>query len=99
MFTWFRTYNAQIGKMDELVKLSQQAVKHLKKNHGLNCELYAQVGGDPTRLGLVGRYKDMGAIGKLEDRISKDAKWAAIMKGARGLVVEGSVQDSFWKEL
>ena len=99
MVNWFRTYNAQIGKMDELVKLSQQAVKHLKKKHGLDCELYAQVGGDPTCLGLVGRYKNMGAIGKMEDGISKDAKWAAIMKSARGLVVEGSVEDSFWKEL
>jgi len=99
MVNWLRTYNAQIGKMDELVKLSQQAIKHLKKTHGLDLELYAQVGGDPTCLGLVGRYKDMGAVGKMDARIAKDAKWAAIMKGARGLVVEGSVQDSFWKQL
>jgi hypothetical protein len=41
----------------------------------------------------------MGAVGKMDARIAKDAKWAAIMKGARGLVVEGSVQDSFWKQL
>ena len=99
MISWFRTYNAQIGKLDELVKLSNQAIKHLKKEHGLDVEMYAQVGGDPTRLGLVGRYKDMGAVGKLEAKIAQDAKWADIMKRARGLVVEGSVKDEFWKQM
>ena len=99
MISWLRTYNAQIGKMDELVKLSREASKHLKKKHGLKCELYAQVGGDPSRLGLVGRYKDMGEVGKLEKRISSDKKWAEIMKSARKLVVEGSVRDEFWKEI
>lgn len=99
MISWLRTYNAKIGKMDELIKLSKEAVKVLKKNHGLECEMYAQLGGDPTRLGLVGRYKDMGQLGKLEARLAGDGKWAAIMKSARGLVVEGSVRDEFWKEI
>lgn len=99
MISWFRTYNAQIGKMDDLVKLSKDAVKHLKKAHGLKCQMYAQIGGDPTRIGLLGRYKDMGAVGKMEERIADDAKWADILKRASGLVVDGSVRDEFWKEL
>ena len=66
--------------------------------HGLDVELYTQVGGDPTRIGLLGRYKDMGAVGKMEARIAKDAKWADILKRARGLVVDGSVKDEFWKK-
>ena len=99
MISWLRTYNAQIGKSDDLVKLSKQAARHLKKAHGLKCELYAQVGGDPTRLGLVGRYKNMGQVGKLEAKIAKDKKWNDIMKRARKLVVDGSIEDQFWKEL
>ncbi|MGR8949295.1 MAG: NIPSNAP family protein [Gammaproteobacteria bacterium] len=99
MIAWFRTYSAQIGRMEELMKLSQTAVKHLRKAHGVKCEMYTQMGGDPTRIGLVGRYKDMTALSKTEKALSSDTKWADILKQARGLVVEGSVEDQFWKEV
>ncbi len=99
MISWLRTYNAQIGKADGLQKLTKQAAKHLKKAHGLKCDMYMQVGGDPTRFGLVGQYKNMAAVGKMEAKIGKDKKWADIMKSARGLVVEGSVRDEFWKKI
>lgn len=72
MISWFRTYNARVGKMDDLLKLSKDAVKHLKQAHGLKYDMYAQVGADPTRIGLVCRYKDMGAVGKLEAKIARN---------------------------
>ena len=75
MIAWRRTYRGKIGKMDKLVSLSHDAVKHLKKAHGLECELYAQIGGDPTCIGLVGRYKDMGALGKMEEALADDEGW------------------------
>lgn len=98
MISWFRTYNAQVGKLEDLIKLTNQAIKHLKKAHGLDVDLYTQIGGDPTRIGLLGQYKDLGAVGKMEARIAKDAKWADIVKRAGGMIVEGSVHDELWKK-
>ena len=99
MYTWFRTYSAKTGKMQELLAISQEAVKHLKKKHGIEVDMYTQLGGDPMKIGLVGRYETLGKLGDLEASIGTDNEWAAIVNRASSLVVEGTVADQFWKKL
>lgn len=99
MYTWFRTYSARIGKMAELLALSQEAVDHLKKRHGVEVDMYTQLGGDPMKIGLVGRYETLNDLGALEAAAAADEEWAAIVNRAEALAVEGSVVDQFWKKL
>lgn len=99
MYTWFRTYSANVGKMHELLAITHEAVDHLKKAHGLDVEIYTQLGGDPMKIGLVGRYKTLGDLGERETAIAADEKWAAIVNKASSLVAEGTVVDQFWKKL
>jgi hypothetical protein len=99
MYTWFRTYSANIGKMHDLLAITHEAVEHLEKNHGLEVEIYTQLGGDPMKIGLVGRYQTLGDLGDREAAIAADKEWAAIVDRASSLVVEGSVVDQFWKKL
>ncbi len=99
MISWFRTYQSRIGKMSELVALSQEAAKYLESAHGLKVEVYTQLGGDPLRIGLLGRYKNLGAVGELEEKIGNDSKWAKLMGRGEELAVEGSLQDQWWKQI
>jgi len=99
MYTWFRTYNAKIGKMEELLELSQEAAAHLNKKHNVDCEVYCQMGGDPSKIGLVGRYATLGDLGDRDLAIAGDEQWAKIVQRAAPLVVEGTVADQFWKKL
>lgn len=99
MISWFRTYQSRIGKMADLVALSQEAAKYLESTHGLKVEVYTQVGGDPLRIGLLGRYDSLGNVGELEEKIAGDSGWAQIMSRGDELAVEGSVQDQFWKQI
>jgi len=99
MISWFRTYQSNIGKMQELVALSQEAAKYLESAHGLKVEVYTQLGGDPLKIGLLGRYDNLGAVGDLEERIASDSKWAKLMSRGSELAVEGSIQDQWWKQI
>ena len=99
MISWFRTYQSRIGKMAELVALSQEAAKYLESAHGLKVEVYTQVGGDPLKIGLLGRYNNLGDVGELEEKIGNDSKWATLMSRGEELAVEGSLQDQFWKQI
>lgn len=99
MISWFRTYQSRIGKMQELVALSQEAAKYLESAHGLKVEVYTQLGGDPLKIGLLGRYDNLGAVGDLEERVASDSKWAQLMSRGEELAVEGSVQDQWWKQI
>ena len=99
MYTWFRTYSAKIGCMPELLVLSREAADHLKAKHGLDVEIYTQVGGDPMKIGLLGRYDTLGALGDLEGAVAADEEWAAILERGSRLAVEGSVVDQLWKKL
>lgn len=99
MISWFRTYQARIGKMAELVALSQEAAKYLESAHGLKCEVYTQLGGDPLKIGLLGRYDNLGSVGDMEERIAADNKWAQLMGRGEELAVEGTVVDQFWKQI
>ena len=99
MYTWFRTYSATIGKMPELLAITQEAADHLKKKHDLDVETYTQIGGDPMKIGLVGRYETLGKLGDLEGAIAADEEWAAIVNRASNLVVDGTLVDQFWKKL
>ena len=99
MYVWMRTYTAKIGKMDEALALTAEAVAHAKKKHGLEIETYTQLGGEPMKIGIVGRYDSLGDLGKLEAAIAADEQWAAIVSRAEGLVQEGTVVDQYWKKL
>ena len=99
MISWFRTYQSRIGKMDELVALSQEAAKYLESAHGLKVEVYTQLGGDPLKIGLLGRYDNLAAVGDLEERVASDGKWADLMRRGEELAVEGTLQDQWWKQI
>ena len=99
MISWFRTYQSKIGNMEELVALSQEAAKYLESAHGLKVEVYTQLGGDPLKIGLLGRYDNLGEVGELEEQVANDSKWAQFMSRGAELAVEGSVQDQWWKQI
>ncbi len=99
MISWFRTYQSKIGKMPELIALSEEAAKYLESTHGLKVEIYTQLGGDPLKIGLLGRYDDLGAVDKLNQKIANDSGWAQLMSRGEELAVEGSVQDEWWQQL
>lgn len=99
MYVWMRTYSAKIGKMAEALAVTAEAVAHAKNKHGLEIETYTQLGGDPMKIGIAGRYDSLGDLGKLEEAIGADEKWAAIVNRAAGLVEEGTVVDQYWKKL
>jgi len=99
MYHWVRTYSAKIGRMEELLQLTREAIAHLEKAHQLKCVGYTKVGGNPMGIGLHGAYESLGALGELESALANDAAWAAILKKAEPLVAEGSLEDQFWNEI
>ena len=99
MYVWMRTYSAKVGKMAEALALTAEAVAHAKSKHGLEIETYTQLGGDPMKIGIVGRYDSLGDLGKLEVAIAADEQWAAIVSRAGPLLEDGTVEDQFWKQL
>jgi hypothetical protein len=99
MYVWMRTYSAKIGKMAEAVALTTEAAAHAKKQHSLEIEIYTQVGGDPMKIGIAGRYDSLADLGKMEEAIAADEQWAAIVNRAAPLLEEGTVEDNFWKKL
>ena len=83
MISWFRTYQSKIGKMPELIALSEEAAKYLESTHGLKVEIYTQLGGDPLKIGLLGRYDDLGAVDKLNQKMSQlESRLASTREGA-----------------
>ena len=98
MYVWMRTYSAKIGKMAEAVALTTEAAAHAKKKHKLEIEIYTQVGGDPMKIGIAGRYESLGDLGKMEEAIAADEQWTAIVNRAAPLLEEGTVEDNFWKK-
>ncbi len=99
MYHWVRQYSAKIGKLDELLSLTSEAIKHLEKTHNVKCVAYTKIGGDPTTIGLHGSYASLAEVGDIEQALANDNGWSAIAKQAESLIVEGSVQDQIWKEL
>ena len=99
MISWFRTYQSKIGKMPELIALSQEAAKYLESTYGIKVETYTQLGGDPLKIGLLGRYDNLAAMGDLNQKIASDSKWAKLMSQGEKLAVEGSVQDQWWQQI
>lgn len=99
MISWFRTYQSKIGKMPELISLSHEAAKYLESSHGLKVEVYTQLGGDPLKIGLLGRYDNLGAVDALNQKIANDAGWAKLMSRGEALAVEGSVKDEWWQQI
>ncbi len=98
MISWFRTYQSKIGKMPELIALSEEAAKYLESTYGLKVEIYTQLGGDPLKIGLLGRYDDLGAVDELSQKIANDNGWAQLMSRGAEFAVEGSVQDQWWQQ-
>ncbi len=99
MISWFRTYQSKIGTMPALLDLSREAAKYLESTHGVEVEVYTQLGGDPLKIGLLGRYDDLGAVDALNQKIANDSKWADIMSRGAALCVEGSIQDEWWQQM
>jgi len=99
MYHWVRTYSAKVGKGRELTKLSKQAAAYLRKTLKIKCHAYTAIGGDPMAFGLHGEYASMADIGKAEKKLSSDAGWAALLKKAAPMLVDGSASDQFWKEI
>lgn len=98
MYAWMRTYNAKIGKMAEALAITAEAVKHMKSKYGIDIDTYTQVGGDPMKIGIVGRYETLGDVGKLEAAAAIDQQWAGIVSRAAAVIEEGTVLDQFWKK-
>jgi hypothetical protein len=99
MYAWMRTYSAKVGKLGEALALTAEAVKHIKTKYGVDIETYTQVGGDPMKIGIVGRYETLGDLGKLEQAAALDQQWASIVSRAADLVEAGTVADQIWKKL
>ena len=99
MISWFRTYQSKIGKMPAMLDLSREAAKHLESAHGLDVEILTQLGGDPLKIGLLGRYDNLAAVDDLNQKIAVDSKWADIMSRGEALGVEGSVRDEWWQQI
>ncbi len=99
MVSWFRTYQSKIGKMPEMLDLSREAAKYLESTYGLKVEIFTQLGGDPLKIGLLGRYDNLAAVDDLNQKIANDSKWADIMSRGEALGVEGSVQDEWWQQI
>lgn len=99
MISWFRTYQSKIGTMPALLDLSREAATHLESTYGIKVEVYTQLGGDPMRIGLLGRYNDLAGVDTLNQKIASDSKWADIMSRGADLAVEGSIEDAWWQQM
>jgi hypothetical protein len=74
-----------------------EITEYIKGAHKLDIDLVRPVGGNPMRVGWVGRYKDLAAYGDAMNRLLADKRFAELNTKTADLWVPGSMQDEVWQ--
>ncbi len=99
MITISRTASIAPGKTASTIGFAKEVAAYIKQNYGVDLEVMIPIGGNPLRIGWVGRYKDLAAWEDLTAKgLADPAYMQMVAKGADNFI-PGSVHDSIWRSL
>jgi len=96
MYVTSRNLNAASGAaMPQAIKIVNYIIGLLNDNHGGTYSASVQVGGDPTAIGVLGRFETLGAYEQMILALSADSDIQDAFQMADHLLAPGTV-DTIW---
>ncbi|MBL8326251.1 MAG: NIPSNAP family protein [Rubrivivax sp.] len=74
-----------------------EITEYVKGAHKLEFQMVRPVGGNPMRLGWLGRYTDLAAFEDAMNKLVADKRFAELNAKTAGLWVPGSMHDDIWQ--
>lgn len=85
------------GKLGAARAYAAEVTEYIKGAHKLDLELVRPVGGNPSRVGWLGRYKDLAAYEDAMNRLVSDKRFVEMSAKTGDLWVPGSMHDEIWQ--
>ena len=86
------------GKFAQARANAEEMRKHFKSKTGLDLSLATQIGGPTGAVAMRVTYKDFDEMTKIVGQLENDAEMRRLTDEAGPLFVEGSGNDSLWRE-
>jgi len=80
--------------MPQAVGLVNFIINHINSNHGADLVAATMVGGDPSVIGINGRYESLADYQKLGAALQSDAEYQSVVQLGSHLFAD--VQDTIW---
>lgn len=96
--TFVRSAVIKPAKFGEARALAEEQAAYFKSKTGLPVSLATQIGGPTGSVAMRVTYKDLAHAEQVVNEMDKDPEMQRFTEAAEGLFVEGTAQDSLWRE-
>ena len=87
------------GKTGDAVAFARNITKLVKDKYDIALEVMMPVGGNPSRIGWLGRYESLAQWESLVAKLLADAEYAEAIVKAKDTFLPGSVNDDIWRTI
>jgi hypothetical protein len=99
MITMIRSVVAMPGKTFEYLSVATEMVQVVKRVTGVEAKLATAVGGDPSTIGYIAQWSNLGDLETAMAKLMADADYRALVKKSEHLIVPASVRDGLWRHI
>jgi hypothetical protein len=85
------------GRMPSAIGFAQEISAYIKSAHGVELEVLLPIGGNPTRVAWVSRFKDLAAYDAYAQKLLADKEFSTRVSKASDNFVPGSFDDALWR--
>lgn len=85
------------GKALAARAFAAEITEYIRGAHKLEIEIVRPVGGNPMRVGWLGRYKDLAAYEDALNKLTADKRFAELSAKTADLWVPGTMRDEIWQ--
>lgn len=96
--TFVRSAVIKPSKFAEARALAEEQAAYFQSKTDLPVILATQIGGPTGSVAMRVTYRDLAHAEKIVNEMEKDPEIQRLTEAAEGLFVEGSAQDSLWRE-
>jgi hypothetical protein len=94
-----RTATIAPGKTGDALAFAHNIAKLLKDKHNMALEVMMPVGGNPNRIGWLGRYENLAQWEALVAKLLTDADYMEAVAKAKDTFLPGTVNDDIWRTI
>jgi hypothetical protein len=99
VITISRTASIAPGRTASTIGFAKEIAAYIKQNYGVELEVMMPIGGNPLRIGWVGRYKDLATWEQLTAKGLADSNYMQMVAKGADNFIPGSIHDSIWRNI